>query len=493
MARAAAKATADADARAAAKARADARASAKGDADAAAIAKADADAKAKAKADADAKAKAKAVAALTRAVVDAPADSERRMPGGEKMAPLLAEKAYQAGKKLVRAHRLAEAAAELKRAASLYKAVEYDLWAAWAAARADARGDGSHLEALRAVAELAIEQDTERGFATFVLGHIAKRRGDDAGAAELFARARVLDPEVDTIDAWEVRLQIGEASPTSTRGEVKALAPLLTGEKAEADARAEAKADADANAEARAEADAEAKAGADAGAARQVAADVRLGTELRGRAEREVAGRRRRKERRARAVDAVDASPRASSSRGWIVTIAIVGVIVAGVWIMTRTTPHDTAPVVTASTTTTATTTTPATSPTTSTTTSPIGVASVTEAPASASPRASSVPASATSADPTAGAAMPDASRVPADASYVDVDAGLPPVDASKGVLVLPSAADGHRVYVDGRLAGVPPPPIVLACGRHTIKIGSQGREQVAFVPCGGSLPLAYP
>ncbi|MEA2752007.1 MAG: hypothetical protein QOI41_6150 [Myxococcales bacterium] len=450
-------------------------------------------AEAKAKADADAKAKAKAVAALTRAVVDAPADSERRMPGGEKMAPLLAEKAYQAGKKLVRAHRLAEAAAELKRAASLYKAVEYDLWAAWAAARADARGDGSHLEALRAVAELAIEQDTERGFATFVLGHIAKRRGDDAGAAELFARARVLDPEVDTIDAWEVRLQIGEASPTSTRGEVKALAPLLTGEKAEADARAEAKADADANAEARAEADAEAKAGADAGAARQVAADVRLGTELRGRAEREVAGRRRRKERRARAVDAVDASPRASSSRGWIVTIAIVGVIVAGVWIMTRTTPHDTAPVVTASTTTTATTTTPATSPTTSTTTSPIGVASVTEAPASASPRASSVPASATSADPTAGAAMPDASRVPADASYVDVDAGLPPVDASKGVLVLPSAADGHRVYVDGRLAGVPPPPIVLACGRHTIKIGSQGREQVAFVPCGGSLPLAYP
>jgi hypothetical protein len=88
--------------------------------------------------------------------------------------------------------------------------------------------------------------------------------------------------------------------------------------------------------------------------------------------------------------------------------------------------------------------------------------------------------------------AVAAASAAP-DASYAEVDAGLPSVDATRGVLVLPTAADSHRVYVDGRVAGVPPPPVVVACGRHIIKIGSQGREQVVLVPCGGSLRLAYP
>ncbi|HSO35884.1 MAG TPA: hypothetical protein VLT33_25315, partial [Labilithrix sp.] len=88
-----------------------------------------------------------------------------------------------------------------------------------------------------------------------------------------------------------------------------------------------------------------------------------------------------------------------------------------------------------------------------------------------------------------------------ATASYVAVDAGLPSVDAAagpaiggeRGVLLMPASADSHRVYVDGRLAGVPPPPIVVGCGRHVVKIGSQGREQNVVVPCGGSVSLAYP
>ena len=217
------------------------------------------------------------------------------MPGGAKMAPLLAEKAYQAGKKLVRAHRLAEAVVELKRAASLYKAVEYDLWAAWAEARADALGEDVHVDALRAAAELAIEQDTERGFATFVLGHLAKRRGDDARAAELFARARAIDPDVATIDAWDVRLRMGEPSPAGTRGEVTALAPLLTGEKEKHEAKAKAKAKAKASADEDADADASADASADEDEehARQVAADARLGAELEARAARAVPVRAR--------------------------------------------------------------------------------------------------------------------------------------------------------------------------------------------------------
>jgi hypothetical protein len=60
-------------------------------------------------------------------------------------------------------------------------------------------------------------------------------------------------------------------------------------------------------------------------------------------------------------------------------------------------------------------------------------------------------------------------------------------------MIALPPAADSHRVYVDGRLAGVPPPPIVVGCGRHVVKIGSQGREQTVVIPCGGSVSVAYP
>jgi hypothetical protein len=83
------------------------------------------------------------------------------------------------------------------------------------------------------------------------------------------------------------------------------------------------------------------------------------------------------------------------------------------------------------------------------------------------------------------------------DASASDASASAstdpPSVDATKGVLLMPAAADTHRVYVDGRLAGVPPPPIVVGCGPHVVKIGSRGREQSVLVPCGGSVSLAYP
>jgi hypothetical protein len=80
-----------------------------------------------------------------------------------------------------------------------------------------------------------------------------------------------------------------------------------------------------------------------------------------------------------------------------------------------------------------------------------------------------------------------------ADASYAPPSPDLPSVDATKGVLILPAAADTHRVYVDGRLAGVPPPPIVVGCGPHVVKIGSLGREQSVVVPCGGGVSIAYP
>src|SRR5690606_4304059 len=68
-----------------------------------------------------------------------------------------------------------------------------------------------------------------------------------------------------------------------------------------------------------------------------------------------------------------------------------------------------------------------------------------------------------------------------------------PAIDATRGELSLPPSADGHRVYVDGRMLGVPPAAIRVRCGQRTIKVGSQGREQSVAVPCGGAVEIAYP
>jgi hypothetical protein len=65
--------------------------------------------------------------------------------------------------------------------------------------------------------------------------------------------------------------------------------------------------------------------------------------------------------------------------------------------------------------------------------------------------------------------------------------------DTTKGTLVLPPAAEGHRVYIDGRLIGALPAELVVPCGRHVVKIGSRGRDQRVVVPCGEDVFVAYP
>gem|GEM_PF-6637652 len=80
-----------------------------------------------------------------------------------------------------------------------------------------------------------------------------------------------------------------------------------------------------------------------------------------------------------------------------------------------------------------------------------------------------------------------------ADASYDAGRADLPAIGPHRGLLELPAAADTHRVYVDGRLVGAPPSPIVIPCGPRVVKIGSHGRERAVTVPCGGTLAIPYP
>jgi len=102
----------------------------------------------------------------------------------------------------------------------------------------------------------------------------------------------------------------------------------------------------------------------------------------------------------------------------------------------------------------------------------------------------SQLPATEVGVDPvdTSGA------RALLDESVVELDAPrLTPRDATKGVLVLPPAAYGHRVYVEGRMVGSAAAEVSVACGRHRIKIGSVGRDREIIVPCGGDVLVTYP
>ncbi len=56
------------------------------------------------------------------------------------------------------------------------------------------------------------------------------------------------------------------------------------------------------------------------------------------------------------------------------------------------------------------------------------------------------------------------------------------------GKLELPASANGHRVFVDGKVAGEGSAALHLHCGSHTVKIGSAGKERTIDVPCGGSV-----
>ncbi|HEV3192374.1 MAG TPA: hypothetical protein VGY54_17810, partial [Polyangiaceae bacterium] len=59
------------------------------------------------------------------------------------------------------------------------------------------------------------------------------------------------------------------------------------------------------------------------------------------------------------------------------------------------------------------------------------------------------------------------------------------------GNLRLPPSALGHRLFVDGHVAGDAATLVHLPCGHHTVRIGGQGREQSVDVPCGATVALA--
>jgi hypothetical protein len=57
----------------------------------------------------------------------------------------------------------------------------------------------------------------------------------------------------------------------------------------------------------------------------------------------------------------------------------------------------------------------------------------------------------------------------------------------TQGTLKTSLTSAGHRLFVDGRVIGETPNPVLVSCGAHVIKIGGAGREQLIYVPCGGT------
>lgn len=95
---------------------------------------------------------------------------------------------------------------------------------------------------------------------------------------------------------------------------------------------------------------------------------------------------------------------------------------------------------------------------------------------------------------PRAQAAMPVGSvHVTAAliASSVPVEAlPAPSAPPSTTRIVFPRSSIGHRVWIDGVLVGEDRKPIETNCGRHSIKIGSQGKTRDVDLPCGAETNL---
>lgn len=84
---------------------------------------------------------------------------------------------------------------------------------------------------------------------------------------------------------------------------------------------------------------------------------------------------------------------------------------------------------------------------------------------------------------PEAPAPAPIASAVPT----ISVDA-LPksPIPADMAMVTFPAYAQGHRVFIDGRIVPIAEgAPTKLKCGRHMVKIGTARKARVLDLACG--------
>jgi hypothetical protein len=98
-------------------------------------------------------------------------------------------------------------------------------------------------------------------------------------------------------------------------------------------------------------------------------------------------------------------------------------------------------------------------------------------------PRASVPPVA--SVPPSAGSA----STISRSPSPLSGPSAISLASPTQGIVKTPLSR-GHRLFVDGRVVGETPTPVLVSCGAHTIKVGSAGREQLIDVPCGGGVTV---
>jgi hypothetical protein len=66
-------------------------------------------------------------------------------------------------------------------------------------------------------------------------------------------------------------------------------------------------------------------------------------------------------------------------------------------------------------------------------------------------------------------------------------------IPSGMGLLRTANAPPGHRIFVDGRVAGQTPQAVLVKCGIANVRIGTGGHRQTIDVPCGQELSLERP
>ncbi len=185
------------------------------------------------------------------------------------------------------------------------------------------------------------------------------------------------------------------------------------------------------------------------------------------------------------------------SNLGWILGalfgVFVVGGIAVGVgWYVLRSGAAGPAASVTARSTATATSTATtratATTPTTGTTAATTATARASATGSASAAASATTGSSVTATAPTASASA--TAKATATVAPTATGSPNPSVGANEGAIVLPASADGHRVWVDGKLKNNGQSPIIVDCGKHNVQIGSAGAVQDLDVPCGGKVEV---
>jgi hypothetical protein len=106
----------------------------------------------------------------------------------------------------------------------------------------------------------------------------------------------------------------------------------------------------------------------------------------------------------------------------------------------------------------------------------------------SLSPSPTVIPSSTSERSDRGVASMPIPKVAPAETAAAKAPDGLRPTTAA---LRCPQRSYGHRVYVDGHIVGEGGPhDLIVPCGLHRVRIGSNGVDKTTTIPCGGTLEL---